>query len=87
VLGGGVEEDLLGQGEDGDTRKANSGDQVDHVLALVLVIDLLPGLGGDAHLLDAGPGPVGDGLAPSGDHHQARAGQKGTSDHCECVDN
>ena len=40
MLGGGVEEDLLGQGEDGDTRKANSGDQVDHVLALVLVIDL-----------------------------------------------
>ena len=40
MLGGGVEEDLLGQGEDGDTSKANSGDQVDHVLALVLVIDL-----------------------------------------------
>ena len=40
MLGGGVEEDLLGQGEDADTDGANSGDQVDHVLALVLVIDL-----------------------------------------------
>ena len=62
----------------------------EHRLILLLRFkdtDLLPGLGGDAHLLDAGPGPVGDGLTPSGDHHQARAGQKGTSDHCECVDN
>ena len=40
MLGGGVEEDLLGQGEHADTDGANSGDQVDHVLALVLVIDL-----------------------------------------------
>ena len=48
--------------------------------------DLLPGLCGDAHLIDAGPGPVGDGFAPPGDHHQARAGEQGTSDHCECVD-
>ena len=40
MLGGGVEEDLLGQGEDADTDGANSGDQVDHVLALVLVMDL-----------------------------------------------
>ena len=40
VLGGGVEEDLLGQGEEADTNGANSGDQVDHVLALILVIGL-----------------------------------------------
>ena len=49
--------------------------------------DLLPGLCGDAHLIDAGPGPVGDGFAPPRDHHQSRAGEQGTSDHCECVDN
>ena len=40
MLGGGVEEDLLGQGEDAHTDGADSSDQVDHVLALVLVIGL-----------------------------------------------
>ena len=94
MLGGGVEEDLLGQGEDADTDGANSGDQVDHVLALVLVIDLqishdskvdnteilsshlFPGLGGDSHLVNAGPGPVGQGLAPGLVLHEARGGQE-----------
>lgn len=132
VLGSGVEEHLLGEGEDADTEGTNSGDQVDHVLALVLVIDLkntkkskldikilivdqkiqvktnnctcdktffsqaecfqsvtnlLPRLGGHAHLLDAGSGPVSDCLPPPGDHHQTRAGEQGTCDHGDCVIN
>jgi len=84
VLGGGVEEDLLGQGKDADTYGANSSDQVDHVLALILVIGLLPGAAGHAHLINAGPGPVGDSLAPPGDHHEARAGEEGAGDHNDC---
>ena len=110
MLGGGVEEDLLGQGKDADTYGANSSDQVDHVLALILVIglqqlklekyiflillarekshiidpDLLPGAAGHAHLINAGPGPVGDSLAPPGDHHEARAGEEGAGDHNDC---
>lgn len=40
MLGGGIEEDLLGEGKDADTDGANSGDQVDHELALILVIGL-----------------------------------------------
>ena len=38
VLWGGVEEDLLSKGKDADTHGGNSGNQMDHVLALVLVI-------------------------------------------------
>ena len=100
MLGGGVEEDLLGQGEDADTDGANSGDQVDHVLALVLVIDLqishdskvdnteilpshlFPGLGGDSHLVNAGSGPVSQGL-PSGLvlHQPAGSEERTGTDH------
>ena len=112
MLRGGVEEDLLGQGEEADTNGANSGDQVDHVLALILVIglqqyklvkyiflillaweksrwsdsDLFPGSAGHAHLINAGPGPVGDSLAPPGDHHQAWAGEEGAGDHNDSED-
>ena len=38
MLGGGVEEDLLSKGKDAATQGGNSGNQMDHVLALVLVI-------------------------------------------------
>ena len=48
--------------------------------------DLLPGLCGDAHLIDAGPGPVGDSLAPPGDHHEARAREESTGGHCDYED-
>ena len=46
--------------------------------------DLLPGSAGHAHLINAGPGPVGDSLTPPGDHHQAGAGEKGAGDHNDC---
>ena len=48
--------------------------------------DLLPGAAGNAHLVDAGPGPVGDSLAPPGDHHEAGAGEKSTGRHYDCED-
>ena len=38
VLWGGVEEDLLSEGKDAATKGGYSGNQMDHVLALVLVI-------------------------------------------------
>merc|ERR1719510_1604277 len=82
MLGSRVHEDLLAEGEDGDSQGENSGCQVDNILGLILVINLLPGLGGNAHLVNAGSGPVSQGL-PSGLvlHQPAGSQERASSDH------
>ena len=44
MLGSRVHEDLLAEGEDGDSHGENSGCQVDNILGLILVINLKEGM-------------------------------------------
>ena len=94
MFGSRVHEDLLGEGKNRRSDRDKPGAELQHVLGLVLVVDLqmshdskvdnpeipsahlFPGLGGDSHLVNAGSGPVGEGLASPGHHHQAGGGQQ-----------
>ena len=100
MFGSRVHEDLLGEGKNRRSDRDKPGAELQHVLGLVLVVDLqmshdskvdnpeipsahlFPGLGGDSHLVNAGSGPVSQGL-PSGLvlHQPAGSEERASPDH------